>query len=103
MKGGMQQLMKQANQMQNKMKKLQAELAEKEYEITSAGGAVTVKVNGDNQVLALSIDEDAWKDDKEMAEDLIVTAVNEALKKAKDESSAAMEKVTGGFSMPGLF
>ena len=84
--GGLQQMMKQANQMQNKMKKLQEELKEREFEASSGGGAVTVKVNGDNMVLAIKIDEEVMKDDAEMLQDLVMTATNEAIKTAKDVS-----------------
>ena len=103
MKGGIQQLMRQANQMQNRMKKLQEELAEREYEGASGGGAVTAKVKGENQLIGLKISEDVLKDDIDMLEDLIITAANEALKKAKDENAAEMEKITGGMNIPGMF
>lgn len=103
MKGGIQQLMKQANQMQNKMKKLQEELNEREYEGTSGGGVVSVKVKGESELISLKIDPEVLKDDAEMVEDLVLTAANEALKKAKDETSKEMEKVTGGMSIPGMF
>ena len=62
--GGMQQLMRQANQMQNRMKKLQEELKEREFEGTAGGGAVTVKVNGDNQLLSVTIQPDAVDKDE---------------------------------------
>lgn len=104
MKGGMQQLLKQANQMQNRMKKVQEELAEREYEGTSGGGAVKVTVKGENEIMALAIDEEVFKEgDVEMLQDLIMTAANEALKTAKETSSAEMEKITGGMNFPGLF
>jgi DNA-binding YbaB/EbfC family protein len=104
MSGGMANLMRQANQLQLKIKKLQEELSEREYEGTSGGGAVTVKVKGENQVLAMKISDDVMKSgDVDMLQDLIVTATNDALKKAKDTHAAEMEKVTGGFNMPGLF
>ena len=102
--GGMQQLMKQANQMQNKMKKIQEELALKEFEGTSGGGAVTVKVNGNNEVKAVTINPDAASpDDVEMLQDLIVSATNDALKNAKETHDSEMAKVTGGMSIPGMF
>lgn len=104
MPGGMQNLMRQANQMQSKIKKLQEELAERLYEGTSGGGAVAMTVKGESQVTALKISEDAMKSgDVEMLQDLIITAANDALKKAKDAHAAEMEKVTGGFNVPGLF
>ena len=101
---GMQNLMRQANQLQMKIKKLQEELNEREYEGTSGGGAVTVKVKGENQMISMKINEDVMKSgDVEMLQDLVVTATNDALKRAKDTHAAEMEKVTGGFNMPGLF
>jgi len=89
--GGMAQLMKQANQMQMKMKKAQEELAKAEYEATSGGGAVTVKVNGDHLITSLTISPDVMKDgDVEMLQDMILSATNEAVKKARDISSKEM-------------
>ena len=102
--GGMQQLMRQANQMQNKMKKLQEELAERQYDATSGGGAVEIKVTGAQVLSSVKIDEEVMKSgDVEMLQDLILTAVNEALKISKQESEAEMSKITGGFPMPGMF
>lgn len=103
MMGGMAGLMKQANQMQMKMKKLQEELATREFTGTSGGGAVTAKVNGDNKVLSLTINPEVLKTgDAEMLQDMVVSAVNEALKTAKETSSAEMSKITGGLSIPGF-
>ena len=102
--GGMQQMMKQANQMQSKIKKIQEELATQEFEGTAGGGAVTVKVSGENKVLDVSIKADIMESgDAEMLQDLILIATNEALKTAKETSDKEMNKVTGGFGMPGMF
>lgn len=102
--GGMAQLMKQANQMQLKMKKVQEELAQKTYEGRAGGGAVKIVVNGDNQLKAVNIDAEVLKSgDGEMLQDLIVTAANDALKMAKDASAQEMQKITGGMNIPGLF
>ena len=102
--GGMQQLMRQANQMQAKMKKVQEELASREFEGTAGGGAVNVKVNGDQKVLAIEIQPDVMEaGDLEMLQDMILAAVNDALTTAKDTSNKEMEKVTGGVNMPGMF
>jgi hypothetical protein len=102
--GGMAQLMKQANQMQTRMKKVQEELAKQEYEGTSGGGAVTVKVNGEYKMLSITIKDDVVKSgDAEMLQDLILTATNEAVKVARETSQKEMEKVTGGMNIPGLF
>ena len=98
---GMAGLMKQANQMQIKMKKLQEELATREFSGTSGGGAVSAKVNGDSKVLGLTIDPEVMKaGDVEMLQDLVMSAVNEAIKTAKETSSQEMSKVTGSMSLP---
>ena len=103
MMGGMAGLMKQANQMQIKMKKLQEELATREFSGTSGGGAVSAKVNGDNKVLSLTINPEVMKSgDVEMLQDLVTSAVNDALKTAKETSSQEMSKITGGLSIPGF-
>lgn len=102
--GGMANLMKQANQMQMKMKKAQEELATKEYTGTAGGSAVTAKVNGENKILSLTIDPEVMKaGDVEMLQDLIMAAVNDANKTAKDESQKEMSKITGGMNIPGMF
>jgi DNA-binding YbaB/EbfC family protein len=103
MMGGMAGLMKQANQMQMKMKKLQEELATREFTGTSGGGAVAVKVNGDNKVLNITINPEVMKaGDAEMLQDMVVSAINDALKTAKDTSSQEMAKITGGMNIPGF-
>ncbi len=103
MQGGMANLMRQANQLQLKMKKAKEELETREYEGTSGGGAVSVKVRGEHEVIGLKINEDVMKaGDVEMLQDLILTATNDALKKAKETSAAEMEKLTGGMNIPGL-
>src|SRR5690242_2756804 len=102
--GGMQNLMRQANQMQTRMKKMQEELAQREFEGTSGGGAVKVVVMGNNTVKSVDIQPDVMSGgDKDMLQDLVVTAVNEALRLAKTTSDQEMAKITGGFSMPGMF
>lgn len=102
--GGMQALMRQANQMQTRMKKAQEELAARDFEGTSGGGAVKVTVTGDMKVKSVEIQQDVFAaGDKDMLQDLMVTAVNEALRVAKTTSDAEMAKITGGFSVPGMF
>ena len=101
--GGMQQLMRQANQMQSRMKKAQEELATREFEGTSGGGAVKVIAFGNNTVKSVEIQADVISaGDRDMLQDLILTAVNEALKTAKTTSEQEMAKITGGFSLPGM-
>ena len=97
-------LMKQAQEMQAKMAKVQEELAKKEIEVSSGGGMVTVKMNGQQEVLNITIDPEVFKDgDKEMLEDLVVAAVNEARRKALDLAKDEMSRITGGLSIPGMF
>ena len=104
MSKGLAQIMKQAQMMQQKMGKLQEEAAQKTAEVTVGGGAVTVVVNGKNQVLSLSIKKEAVDpEDVEMLQDLVMTAINEALKKVHTELSDEMSKITGGLNIPGLF
>ncbi|HAG90679.1 MAG TPA: YbaB/EbfC family nucleoid-associated protein [Bdellovibrionales bacterium] len=100
--GGMQALMRQANQMQNKMKKLQEDFQAREFEGTSGGGAVKVVALGNYQLKSVEINPDAM-DDQEMLQDLILTATNEVMKTVKTTYEQEMSKVTGGFSMPGMF
>jgi DNA-binding YbaB/EbfC family protein len=102
--GGLQNIMRQANQMQLKIKKLQEELATQEYTGTSGGDAVTVKVNGSQKLVAITIKPDVMSaGDVDMLQDLIVTATNDALRVAKETSDKEMAKITGGFNMPGMF
>lgn len=103
MGGGMAQLMRQANQMQMKMKKLQEELATRTYDGTAGGEAVKVTVGGDNLLKQIKIDPEVIKSgDVEMLQDLIMAATNDAMKVAKDTSAKEMEKVTGGLNIPGM-
>ena len=102
--GGMNlnQLMKEAKKMQADMEKSQDELAEREFEATSGGEAVKVRVSGKKEILELKIKPEVVdKDDVEMLEDLIVAATNEALRKVEDENAAMMQQLTGGLG--GLF
>jgi DNA-binding YbaB/EbfC family protein len=102
--GGMAQLMKQANQMQMRMKKVQEELASQLFEGTAGGGAVKATVTGDNQLKTIQINPDVLKSgDVEILQDMVVAAVNDGLKVAKETSSKEMEKVTGGMNIPGMF
>jgi DNA-binding YbaB/EbfC family protein len=104
MPGGMAQLMKQANQMQMKIKKLQEELGAKTYDGTAGGGAVKVTVTGQNLLKSITIDPEVMKSgDVEMLQDLLLAASNDALKVAKETSAKEMEKITGGINIPGIF
>lgn len=101
--GGMQQLMRQANQMQSKIKKLQEELNTREYEGTAGGGACKVKVNGEYQLTNVELSNEVVDpEDREMLQDLILSACNDALKTAKTTSDDEMSKITGGMGLPGF-
>ncbi len=103
-KGGMGNLMKMAKQAQQQITKIQAEMAEKEVEASSGGGMVKAVVNGKQELLGITLDPEVIDpDDVEMLQDLIVAAVNEAMRKAQEMIQAEMAKVTGGMNIPGLF
>ena len=96
-----QQMMKQAQQMQER---LQKQMAEVRVEGNAGGGMVTVVVNGAKQIQSLKIDpEVVSKDDVEMLQDLIVAAINDAQRKADDELSRQMGGMMGGMKLPGMF
>ena len=104
MGGNMQQLMKQAQKMQQDMLKMQEEMESKEYEATVGGGVVKAVVNGKHEVLSISIAPEAVDpDDVEMLQDMIVGAVNEAMRKADTEASQNLSRLTGGLNLGGLF
>ena len=95
----MQQMIIQAQKIQREMQKKQAELAEKEFTV-SKGGAVTVVVKGNKNVQSINIDKDALDpDNKEMVEELIALAINEAVAQIKAEEAAISEQLTGGAGM----
>ncbi|MBQ8078774.1 MAG: YbaB/EbfC family nucleoid-associated protein [Oscillospiraceae bacterium] len=96
-------MIKQAQKMQQQMVKAQEEIAEMEHTATVGGGVVSATVKGTNSLQSISISPEAMDpDDVEMLEDLIVSAVNEALKQAQEENDAIMKKMTNGASMPGI-
>jgi DNA-binding YbaB/EbfC family protein len=95
---------KQAQEIQNKIQKAEEEFALKDYSSTSGGGAVKAIVSGDLKVKEIVLnDEIVNKNEKEMLSDLIVAAVNEALRTAKTEKDAVIEKLSGGFDFEGRF
>ena len=95
--------MRQAQELQARLAKAQEELAEAKIEASSGGGAVTVTVNGQQQVLSVKISPEAIEpDDVEMLEDLVLAAVNEALTKSQEMAAKRMGKITGGLNIPGL-
>lgn len=100
----MNHLMKQAQQMQQKMSTLQKELESRELETSSGGGMVKIKINGKQEILELKLDKECVDpNDLETLEELLTTAVNQAVKESQDMVSNAMSKITGGMSIPGLF
>jgi DNA-binding YbaB/EbfC family protein len=100
----MNQMMKQAQQMQAKMGALQKELDTKEFESSTGGGMVKVKVNGKQELLSLEINPECVDPtDVEMLQDLVKSAVNQAMKESSDTVANAMSKVTGGLNIPGMF
>lgn len=104
MSKGLAGIMKQAQMIQQKMAKLQEEAALKEASATAGGGVVAVVVNGKNEIKSLTIKPEAVDpNDVEMLQDLIIAAVNEAMKTVHAEMSGEMSKITGGMNIPGLF
>ena len=103
--GNMQQLMRQAQKMQQQMQEAQEQLDAAEYEASSGGGMVSVKVTGKRELTAITIDPQVVDpDDIEMLQDLMMTAVNEALRQMEEISQNEMNKVTGGLGLPeGMF
>ena len=100
----MNEIMRQAQQMQQKLGQVQDELANKSVTATVGGGMVSVTVNGRNELLSIHIDKEVINpDDQVMLQDLIVSAVNEGIKKAQDMTQAEMRKLTGGLNIPGIF
>ena len=101
MPGNMNNLMKQAQRMQRQMEEKQGELENATYEATSGGGVVTVTVSGKREILSIKMKEEVVDpDDIEMLEDLLVTAINEAMRKVDAVSEAAMSGITGGLNLP---
>jgi DNA-binding YbaB/EbfC family protein len=97
-------MVKQAQQMQAKMAKLEEELAKEEFEVAAGGGAVTVRMNGRQQVVKLTISDDAMKSgDREMLEEMIMAAINQAHERASELAKDRIASITGGMNIPGLF
>lgn len=103
MGGNMNNMMKQMQKMQKQMEDMQKKLEEEEITAQSGGGAVEATVSGKKQLVALNIDPDAIDpEDKEMLEDLIIAAVNEALREVEQKADREMSKLTGGLKIPGM-
>ena len=99
----MQQMMKQAKMMQKKMAEVQEELKNMEFEASAGGGAVKAKVNGDQEILEIKLNNEMINaDDLDMVEDMVMVAVNDALKQSKDIAKNKMAGLTGGMNLPGF-
>jgi DNA-binding YbaB/EbfC family protein len=95
-------LMQQAQKMQQQMQKKQKELESKEFEFTSNGGAIKIKMLGSKEMTSLEIDEDLIDpSEKDMLQDMLIVAINEAISKIEEEASAIMGSMAGG--LPGMF
>ena len=103
MKGGLGKLMKQAQEMQENMKKAQEELANMEVTGESGGGMVRVVMTGRHDVKRVSIDDSLMQDDKEMLEDLLAAAVNDAVRQVEATSQDKMSGMTAGMNLPAGF
>ena len=101
--GSMNKMIKQAKQVQEQIIKMQEELKEREIETSAGGGAITVRVNGKQELIAIKISPEVVDpDDIEMLEDLVIAAVNEGIRQSQEMVSTEMAKITGGFNIPGL-
>lgn len=101
---GMTDIVRQAQRMQGQIQKVQSEIGEKRVEASTGGGVVTAVVNGNSELLELKINREVVDpNDVDMLQDLIVGAVNQAMKAATDMMNAEVEKITGGLNIPGLF
>ena len=97
-------MIKQAQKMQEDMENLQAELDEREYDISAGGGMVSLKINGKKEVISMEIKpEIVDPDDTETLADIIIAAVNEGIKRVEETNSSEMAKVTGSIGLPGMF
>ncbi|OGQ87745.1 MAG: nucleoid-associated protein, YbaB/EbfC family [Deltaproteobacteria bacterium RIFOXYD12_FULL_56_24] len=100
----MKQMMKQAQQFQQRLTQLQGELAGRQVSASAGGGVVSATVNGRHELISLTIAKEVVDPaDPEMLQDLVVSAVNEAMRKAQAMSEVEMAKLTGGVKIPGMF
>lgn len=97
-------LMQQAQKMQKQMEKKQKELESKEFDVSTNGGAIKIKMLGSKKLVSLEIEEDLIDpSDKEMLQDMLVVAINEAVSKIDEEIDSEMGSMTGGMRIPGMF
>jgi hypothetical protein len=100
---GLGDILKQAQKMKAEMDRIQAEAGAKTVEGSAGGGMVTAVANGRGELVSLAIDPEAMREDREMLQDLVVAAANDALRKARDFMAQEMSRVAGGLGLPGLF
>ncbi|OSS41274.1 hypothetical protein DESAMIL20_827 [Desulfurella amilsii] len=98
----MNSLMSQAKKMQKEIERIQQEAAKEITQVSVGGGMITVSANGDGEVVEIKISKELLSDDVEMLEDLLLSGVNEAIRKAKEKVKEKMSALTGGISIPGL-
>lgn len=104
MKGSMNNIVRQAQRMQSQIAKVQEDIADKKVEASTGGGMVTAVVNGNSELLELRINPEVVNaEDVEMLQEMVVGAVNQAMKTASDMMNDEIEKITGGLNIPGLF
>lgn len=102
-RGSMNKMIKQAKQVQEQIVKMQEDLREREIETSAGGGAITVRINGKQELVAIKISPEVVDpEDIEMLEDLVMAAVNEGVRQSQEMVSEEMSKITGGFNIPGL-
>ena len=99
---GLGKLVKQAEKMKRGIEALQAQLDAKEIEVTSGGGAVKIKISGSGKFLSLALDAEFLKEDAKLVAETVLAAVQDAAKQSKDYNEGEMQKITGGFQLPGF-
>ncbi|MDX2187662.1 MAG: YbaB/EbfC family nucleoid-associated protein [Opitutaceae bacterium] len=99
---GVGKLLKQAQKMQRQIESLQSQMEAKEFDVSAAGGAVKVKINGQGKFLGLTLDPEFLKEDPKLISETILGAVQDAAKQAKEHHDGEMQRVTSAFQMPGM-
>ena len=99
---GVGKLLKQAQKMQKAVEALQADLAQRVFEVSAGGGAVVVKVNGQQDLVSLKVDPEFLKEEASIVEETLLEAIRDAMKQSKAAHEEEMGKITGGFQLPGF-
>jgi nucleoid-associated protein EbfC len=100
---GVGKMLKQAQKMQQRIEQIQQDLANRVIEVSSGGGAIQIKINGQGQFLSVELDPEFLKEDKAFVQETLLSAIQEAAGKAKAVGEAEMQKATAGFGLPGMF